>query len=614
LGNPCFIESAPGRLNEQFDLVGERTLILTTLGVEQRDSVVLRDPTREQLRKAIGDRAPGLVHLAGVDTHQAVDLLGLKTSDSPDDEDPRQLDGMVLRAETGDDPEFVDAWKLATILTSAATKPELVSFNFYNSAARIASLTVALGARAAIGFQDTIDDNLAEQFFAALYHALALEGLSLLDAFTKGIVAVRRRPDGLQGACIVLWTRDSLLAPSTPAIRRRSAPAGTTAPAQSVSARDRLHVECLPLREINYSLLQNGRSPFQKLQVSRRRVTGPIRDIEVAVTLFVGQDSFPYVTAFDLEEDEVARSLAEQVVVPLTSALIRTEGERISSTLQVEVSCGKDTVLKDTWPVILTPVDEWTDTDANRLWLPCFVLPRDAAVARIIESAQRYLMAITDDPAAGFDGYQSVEEQAPTLKGRYGAVDLQVQAIWSALLYEYRLSYINPPPSYGDATQRLRMPSTILDNRRGTCIDLALLVCACLELVDIYPVIFLLEAHAFPGYWRSDVLHDNFRRATSIDVPLPQRGRSVTRAGTSERNQSGYTVEREGYFEVRDLVGKGHLVPLETVWLTNYSGFQEAVDEGVRNTRSRRDFQAMVDIVLARARGVTPLPMVARGA
>ena len=194
-----------------------------------------------------------------------------------------------------------------------------------------------------------------------------------------------------------------------------------------------------------------------------------------------------------------------------------------------------------------------------------------------------------------------------------GAVDDQVRAIWCALLYDHRLSYVNPPPSYGTTTQRLRIPSNILEERRGTCIDLALLLCACLEAVDIYPVIFLLEGHAFPGYWRADTLHDAFRTLSNVDVSMVER-LQARGGGTSDRDQGAHTVGREGFFEIRDLVTEGSLVPLETIWLTNYSGFAEALDEGVKNLRNPQEFQAMVDIVLARRlqRPITPLPMLSR--
>jgi hypothetical protein len=47
-------------------------------------------------------------------------------------------------------------------------------------------------------------------------------------------------------------------------------------------------------------------------------------------------------------------------------------------------------------------------------------------------------------------------------------------------------------PEADISDQRLRTPSMIVRDHSGTCVDLALFFAACLELVDIYPVIFLL--------------------------------------------------------------------------------------------------------------------------
>jgi hypothetical protein len=53
----------------------------------------------------------------------------------------------------------------------------------------------------------------------------------------------------------------------------------------------------------------------------------------------------------------------------------------------------------------------------------------------------------------------------------------------------------------------------------------------------------------------------------------------------------------------------GRLVPLETVWLTEHSGFWDAVDGGKDNLKSRSRFHSMLDIARARDENVTPLPI-----
>ena len=603
LTSVLFVESAPGGLGNFYDVKAEGELMLNALGLRANQIAVAVNPTEENLRARVAQADPTLIHLAGVDTHQAIELLELSDGHGREDE----LDGYAL-AGSGAEPVFTSAEPLASILSAGAAKPELVLCNIYNSAARIAPLAVAAGVRCAIGYQDVIEDTLAAAFCTTFYRALR-QGKQLLESFQDGITALRERPTRLKGAGIVLWSADSLIAEKTR--RRATAKSARLLPAARVPAAERIRVDVKPLAAINYSLLHNRRSLFKTLDIFRRDVTGPIENIEISATLFVGEVSFPFQQTVTMKASENYLPIADRVVVPLTSSIIRTQGESIQSSLYLRVSCDGAVVYADTSRVQLSPVDEWTDTDENRWWLPSFVLPRDPTVARIIDRSQRYLMAMADDPSAGFDGYQSVDESAATVEARYGPVDLQVRAIWSALLYDFQLHYINPPPSYSASNQRLRTPSDVVRGRRGTCIDLALLLSACLEYVDIYPVVFLLTGHAFPGYWRSDTLHDDYRQVKT--VPLPESAQpDALRASqrTTERFEDAYALKN--FLEARALIAEGKVVPLETVWLTTHGAFTEAIDEGRRNLRRANEFDSMIDVALSRTAGVTPLPILWR--
>jgi hypothetical protein len=256
--------------------------------------------------------------------------------------------------------------------------------------------------------------------------------------------------------------------------------------------------------------------------------------------------------------------------------------------------------------VKLLAIDEWVDTPELDAYLPSFVFPRDKAVAKVIDSAQRYLMALNDDSTAGFDGYQGVDRQS---KDPFATVDLQARAIWSALSYDLPLSYINPPPSFTASSQRLRTPSDVIDGKRGTCIDLALLLAACLEYAGIYPVIFLLNDHAFPGYWRSEEARQDF---------ITLRGKAVVAvqdSGVTKMDTTSPTPMKPwvftNYAEVVQLAREGDIVPIETVWLTQHEGFWDAVDEGMTDLRSKHEFSSMIDIQGARSytTPVTPLPI-----
>jgi len=66
------------------------------------------------------------------------------------------------------------------------------------------------------------------------------------------------------------------------------------------------------------------------------------------------------------------------------------------------------------------------------------------------------------------------------------------------------------------------------------------------------------------------------------------------------------------FADITALVQQGHVVPLESVMLTRRSGFWPAIDEGMQNLRSLRQFHSMFDIKTAR-KYVTPLPIWSKG-
>jgi hypothetical protein len=359
---------------------------------------------------------------------------------------------------------------------------------------------------------------------------------------------------------------------------------------------------------LNYSLLHNNQSMFSRFRLRNlNRNLAPIRGLRLLVELSVGEQSYPFRSMFNLEAG--IKDMKDDIRLSLTSTLLRSLRESIRSVLFVKLSSGNIDVLEQTYPVNLLAIDEWLDEPGLNAFLPSFVLPRDAAVLRVIDLAQRYLMTLRDDAGAGFDGYQSVD---PSAADPSESVDLQVWAIWSTLCHDFSLSYINPPPTFSISSQRLRSPSDVVDGKRGTCIDLALLLAACLEYVGIHPVVFLLKGHAFPGYWRSEEGRQDFVQVKTLLEPSTNEAVSLTMAFQEpSKRTSGYSwvQPEESYDEVFELVRRGALAPVETVWLTQHKGYWEARDAGIENLRSRSEFESMIDVKGARAYGVTPLPM-----
>lgn len=604
-----YLQSALSPLDQQFNFDSERRVVRSTLGFDDAAITQLINPDAALLGAAVRQRPPDVIHVAGIDVHQARTLLGSK---APLDD---SHDGLVMKDERGH-ATTVHGPQLAEALVNPTAPPMLVALNLYHSSAELAAEAVAHGAGAAIGFQDEIDDETAEYFFAALYREWRRANWNAFEAFSAAWRSLRESITHLHGTGIVLWSAVSAF--ETPA-QQSAGTATTLVPgkrrgriatarqtpeiaAARVLGTDKpiVSVEIEP--EINYGLLHNGLPIFRKLTLHKSTL-GPALPVEVTVELNVGSDSYPYRHTLTLEEQPVA--LADKVKVPLTSSLSRALRERVQSTLYLCVKEGDTVIHQQTERVTLLPVDEWLDDGRQSVWLPSFILPRDPAISRIVERAQRYLMALQDDPAAGFDGYQAVDPEDPETTSM---VDLQVRALWCALSYDFGLSYINPPPSYSARTQRLRTPSDVINGKHGTCIDLALLLAACLEYVDIYPAVILLKGHAFPAYWRSDTAHDNFALANGELAPPGSAAAGVK----GQVGRYGWQFQRQHFAQIMQSIQRGDLVPLETVDLTSRASFDAAMQDGLENLRNKNEFDSLLDLVQARRNEppVTPLPII----
>jgi len=674
------VECLPTELRQHWEMEPEYGRLRGALaGLKDAKVRVLTWPTLLELRKAIGEWKPELIHFAGLDSHQGlrelrshlgaealVDLgpqqgrstagargvstghalpAGLQRVEDVLADSRLMIDGLLLRSDpqersraqtahtggtgTGDGggertyPRLVPAHDLARELRKAKHRAELATFNVWNSAARLAPLLVAERvAGAALGFQDMFDDALAE-----FVHGLLLEKLRALDwqvapAFEEMWREVRNLPESVSATGISLWLgqpvpaavavapaqarRGRARAPVEAATEAARLPEGEpVAPAlasQSLGAT--LSVDVKPFEELNYSVLHNAQPLFESFVIETKDPNArPVVDVEVSVHM--GTETSRYRRRLQMDARRIA--LTRDVHVPLTASVARAAREAIGSSIEVEVREGGHTLYRNSHRLRLLPVDQWRDNRRDGRWLPSFVQPRDPAIAVALEQAQRYVRVLRDDPNAGFEGYQLARAgHEDSLR----CVDRQVEAIWATLLHDWKLGYINPPPTYSSAldSQRLRLPSAVLRHRAGTCIDLALLFAACLELVDIYPVIFLLEGHALPGWWRhADYREEYFEmpRENFAEIVQP----SATENAVANAQVVSWHTGKASWPEVRRWIRQRKLVPIETVRLTEHCGFVEAIEAGIAALSERRDYDSMLDIVTARRENVTPLPV-----
>lgn len=625
------IESAPGRVADRYDFDSEWDRVRAALGGDQLDAKRVRTSRLERCKRLIAEEQPNLLHISGVDNHQAPSLLEVPFQDIRDaidtDAPPPTpldatskagpLDGMLMcgRGAAEIPVAYTD---VASMIEGLKTAP-VVTLNLYYSGCRIAAEFVRKGARAALGFFDEVDDELAEVFLQELFWEL--RELPDLDhvpfAFDRAWSRVMEGGHDLHGTGIVLWTASSMFPHVAREIEKRheererqpSAPRRKAISIHTDPVSQLLSVDLEVPETLNYSLLHNERPLLNKLTLTKL-VHGVLDDVSVLVELSTGEQTYPYrCTQVELAQPQLA--LADKVVIPLTAELLRSLREVVQTTVYVRVMVGQRIAHEETRRTKLLPIDQWLDDTTNNPWLPSFVLARDQAVARIVSSARKYLIALQDDPNAGFDGYQSVVEAE---MDSYQVVDLQVHALWTAILNDYRLMYVPPPPAYASANQRLRTPSEVIATSSGTCIDLALLLAACIEYVEIFPVIVLLSGHAFVGFWRSEQGHDAFRMLADVPARYTVQVGPVSRASIVPLvDARSWRLSPQCFDELRDDLRQHELSFLEATGLCFGYSFAEALKEGAANLRARSEFDSLLDIRLARLAqpAVTPLPVVA---
>lgn len=608
---------------------------------------MIQDPDASGLQSKITD-------LSGPKDSLVMHFLGVaevrKTEEAPHEPRPH----LWL---PGGDGGWLEFRRAAEFLAGTSDRhPRLITFSFRDTGPRLAAMAVAAGAHAAIGFQDQVTNQVSESFYSLFYQRWRQNGWDLCDAFSH---ARKKLSSKLRGTGIVLWSRHPLIQES-PAPPKQRTPHSTRGfkPTRagdklgkfksaaklesSVIAEPELDLEKVgPSRAadagiivtavaaptLNYSVLHNqqgaallegmdpnGTGPlnaggiapirlFSKFSLQRSPRLSPNTAVEVEVTLYAGDDQCTWRQLEVL--DTPSKDVSAQIRVPLTSTLARTLRESLRTTVETSVLFQGNIVHRMSHAVTLLAIDEWRDDGVCHVFLPSFVLPRDPAVIEIVRVARRCLCALTDDFSAGFDGYQ---------RGDVAMVDLQVRAIWAALVQEWQLGYINPPPSFSKCSQRLRSPSAILRERAGTCIDLAILLAACLEYIDIHPFIVLCPGHAYVGYCRVDRGHDE-RLIPVQHSELVVSNTEVDpgfRPTNSSRILPPWVYDRDYHRALVRELEAGRVVAIEATGLTQEMPFNEACRIGAKTLRKRMEFDCVIDVFGARAPGhdVTPLPMI----
>jgi hypothetical protein len=597
-GPASFASCDPGPDDPPLDFEGERLAIEASLDLALHP---LRTGSVDELRADVASVKPRIIHFAASDHGP----------------------GPLVPAMTGAKPTVQKCELLADI--TASQHPELAVYSTCFSGRRLAPLAVAAGAHHAVGFHGAVMDASIPLFFGAFYRVWK-QGRDALASVKAGLLAHNSQRPPCDLGIVSLWLAKPLIGPD--AVRKAPKAIGRAilkAPAKPKEIpKDKL-TEALQItykaeEAFNYSVIHNSRGGLFVTFDLNKYHEGKVPLVEVCVRLDTGDDRVAECRFFVSMPPEANTydDLSKRVVLPLGAPLLRQRGEALQATLQTDVTCDGVSLYRDIRSITVLPCDEWRDDESGRHLLPSFVFPRDPAVRGVITAAQPFLRALADQPQAGFDGYQGSFGPDPE-----AGVRIQVRAIWAALQHPLRLDYVNPPPTYMQASQRLRTPEEIIRARRGTCIELALLIASCLEHVGIFPVIFLTTGHAFFGYWTSEEAQLEFTTNPKkflkyADKDNELAGQLKTGGGAPAKSKISWVFGQPHHLgAILEDITAGRLAAVEATGVALQRPFEDCVADarnllfGIRNPRE--EFDGMLDVQKARLEKVTPLPIITQG-
>jgi len=527
---------------------------LASLLGKRFDCTYLEYPTLQQIAEACKSGQPSLVHLIGR---------------AREDNKKYQL----CFADEHDEPTWYDVDAVAAAFAEAPLHP-LIFLNVCGSGLTLArAVSERLADAVVLGWYGNVLSPTAAD--------VALTFYSLCNTGAPPLTAVSSALSGRSDAVLLVSASqvESLEKLQT------GKSAGVMRGSQSALKLD------LGLSAICPAMLINGHSPVTRLRVTTESA---VKRARVSLTCDTGHSSSTWSEVVDLAPG-IRTWRVKLLNFPALHELLAAHTlhrRQINFTLAVSQ---EGTLLAELTQATayLNPTEWLNETDAWP-YIPSYVLPDSDGTKALIAEASLLLEKLG---GLGFDGHAQGD-----------GLDRQVETLYTALKDHFALEYVTPPgaPVYladpdagGDtdvepyaamrvAGQRVRFPNEVKLHRRGTCHDLALLLAACAEHLNILPLIVLLPRHTLFGYWRA--------RGAQRQFWLERREDSARQPWTGDR----WVFRNRA--DLTHLVDTGLVRLVETVAATRYGGRANFADACARGFEqfTKRGLSCVVDVWSAR--------------
>lgn len=331
-------------------------------------------------------------------------------------------------------------------------------------------------------------------------------------------------------------------------------------------------VEITAAESLSYAMVHNGFKFVRQIKITNpgTEIRGAVVRVEVSAgTNRISEDFQQYV---DLGPGQTI--VLDDVDVHVSAATMYDLSDQQPGRVVVTIESGADGIAaselgKTEARLQLLPAQLWIAGRGlvSYEFLAAFVQPHHPAIAKLVSEAADLLASTTG--SSSLDGYTDGAER----------VDEIVFALAQAAS-KRDIRYSMPPASWGLQGQQVRTPAQVLEDRLGTCLDTTIVMAAALEFCGIAPLLWLVDGHAFLGYWREE-------------MALP-------------------TAASDDVAELVSLVQRGYIGLIETTLLT---GSQTITLPTLRSSpeakyveRGHDEILAVTDIRRARFDGIYPLP------
>ena len=317
---------------------------------------------------------------------------------------------------------------------------------------------------------------------------------------------------------------------------------------------------------INFAMQQNY-VPIIRSLVIHNETEAKLNDLHLKITF---EPDFARAFSYDIQSIEAGESVEiSPVRIRLSTEFLFSLTEKMVGNIFVDLYEGDTKIYGYEDTIELLAYDQWSGLFVMPEMIAAFVTPNHPRIAEVLTKASKYLEQWTGTPA--FTGYQT---QNPD------NVKKQMAAIYAAL-QSAEIVYNNPPASYEMLGQRVRLPHVVLEQKQGTCLDLAVLYAACLEAAGLHPLIVFTKGHAYGGCWLE---METFADCAEDDISA---------------------------LEKRVVDGSEEILLLECTDVTagKQIDFERALKHGKDHLLQISDFACVIDVQRTRGSGIRPIPV-----